>query len=114
MLHGRSDDPDPSIAAWLAANGASRRNTSGPADVLASWDRASPALRAALARPLASQLDTFHQLRYRAVAGPARIPRPGQARSLARALPTLIWPGWALRLMPPEGFRFLPYRQGSR
>jgi hypothetical protein len=112
MLHGRGDDPDPSIAAWLAANGASRRNTSGPADVLASWDRASPALRAALARPLASRLDTFHQLRYRAVAGPARIPRPGQARSLAAALPTLIWPGWALRLMPPEGFRFLPYRAG--
>ncbi len=112
MLHGRGDDPDPSIAAWLAANGASRRSTSGPADVLASWDRASPALRAALARPLASGLDTFHQLRYRAVAGQARIPRPGQARSLAASLPTLIWPGWALRLMPPEGFRFLPYRAG--
>src|SRR5207245_515710 len=56
--------------------------------------------------------DTFHQLRYRAVAGPARIPSPGQARSLGAALPTLIWPGWALRLMPPEGFRSLPYRAG--
>jgi hypothetical protein len=51
MLHGRHDDPDPVIAAWLADNTASRRNTSSPADVLIHWDQASPALQAALARP---------------------------------------------------------------
>src|ERR1017187_890458 len=63
MLHGRHGDPDPVIAAWLAGNTASRRNTSGPADVLIHWDQASPALQAALAKPLASRLDTFRQLR---------------------------------------------------
>jgi TniQ len=110
MLHGRHHDPDPVIAAWLARNTASRRNTTSPADVLAHWDQASPALQAALARPLASRLDSFRQLRYRAIAGPARIPDLTRAEEHATALPSLMWPGWALRLMPPEGFGFLPYR----
>jgi hypothetical protein len=110
LLHGRHHDPDPVIAAWLAGNTASRRNTTSPADVLAHWDQASPALQAALARPLAARLDTFYQLRYRAAAGPARIPDPARAQERAAALPSLMWPGWALRLMPPEGFDFLPCR----
>ena len=84
MLHGRHDDPDPVIAAWLAGNTASRRSTTSPADVLIHWDKASPALQAALARPLAARLDTFYQLRYRAVAGPARIPGPARARNAPR------------------------------
>ena len=108
MLHGRRVDPDPVIADWLAGNGASRRKTTGPANVLTQWERAGPALQAALARPLASRLDTFYQLRYRSLGGPARIPDPAQAEDRARALPSLLWPGWTLRLMPPEGFSFLP------
>jgi hypothetical protein len=110
MLHGRHDDPDPVIAAWLAGNTASRRNTTSPADVLTHWDRASPALQAALARPLAARLDTFYQLRYRAVAGPARVPGPACAPERAASLPSLMWPGWALRLMPAGAFDFLRYR----
>jgi hypothetical protein len=85
MLHDRHHDPDPVIAAWLAGNTASRRNTTSPADVLAHWDQASPALQAALARPLAARLDTFYQLRYRAVAGPACIPHPAHAQERAAA-----------------------------
>jgi hypothetical protein len=80
--------------------------------MLARWDQASPALQAALATPLASRLDTFCQLRYRALAGPARIPDPARAGEHASALPSLLWPGWALRLMPPAGFDFLHYRSG--
>jgi TniQ len=110
MLHGRPGDPDPVIADWLAGNTASRRSTTSPADVLIHWDQASPALQAALARPLAARLDTFYQLRYRAVAGPARIPGPARAEDRAAALPSLMWPGWALRLMPPGDFDFLRYR----
>ena len=110
MLHGRRGDPDPVIAAWLAGNEASRRKTGGPANLIARWCPASPALRAALVKPLASRLDTFYQLRYRALAGPARIPDPAHAEKHAAALPSLIWPGWALRLMPAEGFGFLCYR----
>jgi hypothetical protein len=83
MLHGRHDDPDPVIAGWLAGNTASRRSTTSPADVLIHWDRASPALQAALARPLAARLDTFYQLRYRAIAGPARIPDHRRHRALS-------------------------------
>ena len=92
------------------ANTASRRSTTSPADVLIHWDHASPALQAALARPLAARLDTFYQLRYRAIAGPARIPDPARARDRAAALPSLMWPGWALRLMPPGDHDFLRYR----
>jgi TniQ len=110
MLHGRHGDPDPIIAGWLASNEASRHNTSSPANMLTQWDHASPALRAALAKPLATRLDTFYQLRYRALAGPAHIPDPTHAHEHAAALPTLMWPGWTLRLMPPEGFDFLRYR----
>jgi hypothetical protein len=110
MLHGRHDDPDPVIAAWLAGNTASRRSTTSPADVLTHWEQASPALKAALAKPLAVRMDTFYQLRYRAVDGPARIPDPARAQELAAALPSLMWPGWALRLMPPGDFDFLRYR----
>ncbi len=112
MLHDRRGDPDPLIAAWLADNEAGRAKTAGPANMLARWDQASPALQAALVKPLASRLDTFYQLRYRALAGPARIPDPARAGEHARALPSLLWPGWALRLMPPEGFDFLRYRFG--
>jgi hypothetical protein len=112
MLHGRRGDPDPLIAAWLADNEAGRKKTAGPATMLARWDQASPALHAALAKPLASRLDTFCQLRYRALAGPARIPDPARAGQHARALPSLLWPGWALRLMPSGGFDFLRYRFG--
>ncbi len=112
MLHGRRGDPDPLIAAWLAGSEAGRAKTAGPANMLARWDQASPALHAALAGPLASRLDTFCQLRYRALAGPPRIPGPFRAGEPARALPSLLWPGWALRLMPPEGFDFLRYRFG--
>lgn len=110
MLHGRPGDPDPVIAGWLAGNTASRRNTTSPADVLVHWDRAGPALQAALARPLAAQMDTFYQLRYRAVAGPARVPGPARAQERAAVLPSLMWPGWALRLMPPGDYDFLRYR----
>jgi hypothetical protein len=110
MLHGRHGDPDPVIAAWLADNEARRKKTAGPANVLARWSQASPALQAALVKPLASRLETFYQIRYRALAGPARIPDPAQAQEQARALPSLLWPGWALRLMPPEGFDFLRYQ----
>ncbi len=112
MLHDRHGDPDPLIAAWLADNEAGRKKTAGPAHMLARWDQASPALQAALAKPLASRLDTFCQLRYRALAGPARIPDPARAGEHARALPSLLWPGWALRLMPTAGFDFLRYRSG--
>ena len=55
-------------------------------------------------------MDTFYQLRYRAVAGPARIPDPARARERAAVLPSLMWPGWALRLMPPGDNDFLRYR----
>ena len=41
---------------------------------------------------------------------PARIPDLTRAEEHAAALPSLMWPGWTLRLMPPEGFDFLPYR----
>ena len=107
MLHDRHGDPDPLIAAWLADNEAGRKKTAGPAHMLARWDQASPALQAALATPLASRLDTFCQLRYRTLACPARIPDPARAGEHARALPSLLWPGWALRLMPTAGFDFL-------
>ena len=106
MLHGRPGDPDPVIAGWLAGHAASRGQMTCPGQVPIVWNRASPALQASLARPLAAQADTVRQLRYRAVAGPARIPDPARGRERAAAVPSLMWPGWALRLLPPWGRDF--------
>ena len=106
MLHGRPGDPDPVIAGWLAADAASRGQMTCPGQVPIIWSRASPALQASLAGPLAAQADTVRQLRYRAVAGPARIPDPARGRERAAAVPSLMWPGWALRLLPPWGRDF--------
>jgi molybdenum-dependent DNA-binding transcriptional regulator ModE len=106
MLHGRPGDPDPVIAGWLAADAASRGQMTCPGQVPIIWSRASPALQASLAGPLAAQADTVRQLRYRAVAGPARIPDPARGRERAAAVPSLMWPGWALRLLPPQGRGF--------
>jgi len=107
MLHGRPGDPDPVIAGWLAADAASRGQMTCPGQVPIVWSRSSPALQASLAGPLAAQADTVRQLRYRAVAGPACIPDPARGRERAAAVPSLIWPGWALRLLPPwrRGFQ---------
>ncbi|MGH3070467.1 MAG: TniQ family protein [Streptosporangiaceae bacterium] len=102
MLHGRPGDPDPVIAGWLAGRG----QMTCPGQVPIVWNRASPALQASLAGPLAAQADTVRQLRYRAVAGPARIPDPARGRERAAALPSLMWQGWALRLLPPWGRDF--------
>jgi hypothetical protein len=106
MLHGRPGDPDPVIAGWLAADAASRGQMTCPGQVPIIWSKASPALQASLAGPLAAQADTVRQLRYRAVAGPARIPDPARGRERAAAVPSLMWPGWALRLLPPWGRGF--------
>jgi hypothetical protein len=106
MLHGRPGDPDPAIAGWLAGHAASRGQMTCPGQVPIVWNRASPALQASLAGPLAAQSDTVRQLRYRAVAGPARIPDPACGRESAAAVPSLMWPGWALRLLPPWGRDF--------
>ena len=112
MLHGRQRRPRPGdrrLARRQPRPAAAE--TRQPGETCSpDWGRASPALQAALAKPLAARLDTFYQLRYRALAGPARIPDPAQADEHAAALPSLLWPGWALRLMPPEGFDFLRYR----
>jgi len=55
MLHGRSGDPDPVIAGWLAGHAASRGQMTCPGQVPIVWNRASPALQASLAGPLAAQ-----------------------------------------------------------
>ena len=73
--------------------------------MLAHWDRASPALQAALAKPLASRLDTFCQLRYRAVAGPARIPDPARGRRARRGLAVAAVAGLGAAPDAPRGLR---------
>ena len=80
MLHGRRR-PRPGNRRLARRQHRQPPQHTSPADILVDWDRASPALQAALARPLAARLDTFYQLRYRAVACPARVPGPARARS---------------------------------
>ena len=58
------------------------------------------------------RLDTFYQLRYGAVPARPASPTPAGRDDRAAAIPSLLWPGWALRLLPPGGFDFLRYRFG--
>jgi hypothetical protein len=87
MLHGRSDDPDPSIAAWLAANGASRRNTSGPL-------MSSPP-GTGLAPPCEPHWPGRSHLSSTRFTSSATVPSPGRPASPAPARPA-AWP-WPCR-----------------
>lgn len=112
MLHGRRDDPDPAIAAWIAHSQATRSTHGGPAHMIKRWSSTSPSLQAALMKPLTPRLDVLQQLRYGTPAGSLRMPGPAVAGHRAAAMPSLLWRGWALRLMPPEGFEALSCRAG--
>ena len=76
------------------------------------WQQLSAAARGRFLRALDPDLSPADRIRYRAGTPQAAIPDdpPGLLAARARAIPQLLWPQWAIRLMPARGFAPGPFR----
>ena len=76
------------------------------------WQQLSAAARSRFLRALDPDLSPADRIRYRAGTPQAAIPDdpPPLLAARARAIPQLLWPEWAIRLMPARGFAPGPFR----
>ena len=76
------------------------------------WRQLSAAARGRFLRALDPDLGPADRIRYRTGTPQAAIPAgpPGLLAARARAIPQLLWPDWAIRLMPGRGFAPGPFR----
>ena len=76
------------------------------------WQQLSPPARGRFLRALDPDLVPADRIRYRTSTPQAAIPdsTPEQLGARARAIPQLLWPEWAIRLMPARGFAAGPFR----
>ncbi len=76
------------------------------------WKRLSGPARGRFLRALDPSLSAADRLRHSSATPLARIPdaSAGALAGRARKIPQLLWPEWAIRLTPPEGFRPEPFR----
>jgi hypothetical protein len=80
--------------------------------VPSQWNRLSDTGRGRFLRAMDPGLISLDRLRYRTSTAQASIPRatPAQLAARGRCIPQLLWSGWAVRLMPAEGFTAVPFR----
>ena len=78
----------------------------------ARWRQLSQPARSRFLRALDPDLSPADRIRYRTGTPQAAIPDdpPGLLAARARAIPQLLWPDWAIRLMPARGFAPGPFR----
>ena len=78
----------------------------------ARWRQLSQPARGRFLRALDPDLSPADRIRYRTGTPQAAIPDdpPGLLAARARAIPQLLWPDWAIRLMPARGFAPGPFR----
>ena len=76
------------------------------------WRQLSHPARGRFLRALDPGLSPADRIRYRTGTPQAAIPDdpPGLLAARARAVPQLLWPEWAIRLMPARGFAPGPFR----
>ena len=76
------------------------------------WRQLSHPARGRFLRALDPGLGPADRIRYRTGTPQAAIPDdpPGLLAARARAIPQLLWPEWAIRLMPARGFAPGPFR----
>lgn len=113
MLRDGPACPDDAIIRWLAeasvAYASKVYQGQGPAAILRPWRKATPDLRAAVLKCLDPHLTGSQRLRYGTSTKRPGLPIGCGSEARARAVPALMWPGWALRLNP--GLDSLPYRR---
>ena len=78
----------------------------------ARWRQLSQPARSRFLRAGDPDLSPADRIRYRTGTPQAAIPDdpPGLLAARARAIPQLLWPDWAIRLMPARGFAPGPFR----
>ena len=76
------------------------------------WQQLSEGTRGRFLRALDPDLSPADRIRYRTGTPQAAIPAdpPGLLAARARAIPQLLWPDWAIRLMPARRFAPGPFR----
>ena len=76
------------------------------------WRQLSHPARGRFLRALDPDIGPADRIRYRTGTPQAAIPDdpPGLLAARARAIPQLLWPDWAIRLMPARGFAAGPFR----
>jgi DNA-binding transcriptional ArsR family regulator len=76
------------------------------------WRQLSAAARGRFLRALGPDLGPADRIRYRTGTPQAAIPAgsPELLAARAQAMPQLLWPDWAIRLMPAQGFAPGPFR----
>ena len=111
MLTGSDEQAIAQIRALLPPRAGPRQTR--PAGLPAPrWRQLSAAARGRFLRALDPDLGPADRIRYRTGTPQARIPDdpPGLLAARARAIPQLLWPEWAIRLMPARGFASGPFR----
>ena len=111
VLTGSDEQAIEQIRALLPPRAGPRRPR--PAGLPAPrWRKLSQAARGRFLRALDPDLGPAGRIRYRTGTPQARIPDdpPGLLAARARAIPQLLWPDWAIRLMPARGFAAGPFR----
>ena len=111
VLTGSGEQAIAQIRALLPPRAGPRRPR--PAGLPAPrWRTLSATARGRFLRALDPDLGPADRIRYRTGTPEARIPDdpPGLLAARARAIPQLLWPDWAIRLMPARGFAPGPFR----
>jgi DNA-binding transcriptional ArsR family regulator len=111
VLTGSDDQATGQVRALLPRR--ARPQRARPAGLPAPrWQQLSPRTRGRFLRALDPDLVPADRIRYRTSTPQAAIPDspPGQLAARARAIPQLLWPEWAIRLMPARGFAAGPFR----
>ena len=111
MLTGSDEQAIAQIRALLPPRAGPQR--ARPAGLPAPrWRQLSAAARGRFLRALDPGLIPADRIRYRTGTPQAAIPDdpPGLLAARARAIPQLLWPDWAIRLMPARGFAPGPFR----
>jgi DNA-binding transcriptional ArsR family regulator len=111
MLTGSDNQAIEQIRALLPRRAGPRRARPDGLSA-ARWRQLSVPVRGRFLRALDPDLSPADRIRYRTGTPLAAIPAgpPDLLAARARAIPQLLWPEWAIRLMPARGFAAGPFR----
>ena len=98
----RDDPTGQTLLSWIITADRSRLSPAEPGRILKPWRNASPRLTERVLTALDPHLQVHDRLAYRTAGPHPHRPdaTPEQIRARAASLPALIWPTWAIRLIP--------------
>jgi len=98
----RLDPTSEQVLSWIITADRRRRASAEPGRILSPWSNASHALTARLLTALDPHLQPHDRLVYASASTHPRRPdaTDEQIRRRAASLPALLWPAWAIRMIP--------------